>query len=112
MTNWQVNVGNYHTFTQQVGSYLGWKSRNIRLNVGAFYENINDNNPVVGIRPVDGHHETFNAQNLGNSLLFKASAEATLAENWKLGLQLNHKHSLSDAKLKQTNVLGKVEYSF
>lgn len=112
MTNWQVNVGNYHTFTQQVGSYLGWKSRNIRLNVGAFYENINDNNPVVSISPINGHHETFHAQHLGNSLLLKASAEATLAENWKLELQLNHKHSLSDAKLKQTNVLGKVEYLF
>ncbi|MEG9499673.1 autotransporter outer membrane beta-barrel domain-containing protein, partial [Mannheimia indoligenes] len=110
--DWNVEVKDYNVFSQQVGSNFSWKADSVRFNLGVFYENVNSSVPQVRILPVGDSAESFSGGKLGNNIVVKASSEVTLLPNLTLGLQVSHRHALSSAKLKQTNVMGKIEYKF
>lgn len=108
--NWDVSIKPYNVFSQRIGSYLSWKNDVARLNIGTFYEHNNDQTASVTIRA----NETaqFETSRLGNAILFNASGEFAVTKQLSLELRLEHRKGLSDAKLKQTRLGGKLEYQF
>lgn len=112
LDSWNVKTNKYNVFTQQVGSNFTWKGAAVSFNLGAFYENVADNNATVHISPQANQTDSFVAGKLGNNMLLKASSDFNLLPNLTLGVQVSHRHALSDAKLKQTNLSGKIEYKF
>ncbi|OOF61206.1 exo-alpha-sialidase [Rodentibacter pneumotropicus] len=110
--NWRVDSKKYHIFTKQIGSYLSWQGETLRLKAGVFYEHNHTNTPQILISPTGNQGEWFNTGQLGNGMLYKASVEVAMTPNLSFGLQLNHRHALSKAKLKQTNISAKLEYKF
>ncbi len=103
----KVNADPFKVFSQHVGSYFGWENDYVDLSVGALYEHHNESsNPVVV------NDERFNTGSLDNAVVAKANADFKLTPNFKIGIQVNHRHSVSDSKVKQTNIGAKLEYQF
>ncbi|BFU61060.1 MULTISPECIES: exo-alpha-sialidase [Rodentibacter] len=109
---WKIDNKNYRVFTQQLGTYLNWKGEKLTLKAGVFYEYNRSNNPKVVISPTANQSEDFAIGKLGNAMVYKVAATVNITQNLTFGLQVSHRQALSQAKLKQTNVLGKLEYQF
>lgn len=109
---WNVEVKDQNIFSQQIGTLLSWKGDKVRFNFGAFYENVGDKEAKVRVSPTATSSSEFSSGKLGNNLLVKASSEIDLLPNLTFGVQVGHRQSVSSAKLKQTNVSGKLEYKF
>ncbi len=109
---WKIDSQNYRVFTQQLGTYLNWKGEKLALKAGVFYEYNHSNNPKLIIAPTVNQSETFAIGKLGNAMLYKVAATVNVTSNLTFGLQVSYRQALSQAKLKQTNVLGKLEYRF
>ncbi|WP_386693308.1 MULTISPECIES: exo-alpha-sialidase [unclassified Lonepinella] len=103
----KVNAEPFKVFSQHVGSYFGWENDHIDLNIGALYEHHNDNNKQVVV-----NGDRFNTGSLDNAVVVKANADFKLTPQFRLGLQVNHRHSVSQSKVKQTNIGAKLEYQF
>ncbi|WP_439327462.1 exo-alpha-sialidase [Lonepinella sp. BR2357] len=103
----KVHTEPFKVFSQHVGSYFGWENDHVDLNVGAVYEHHNENKEQVRVNG-DG----FTTGSLDNAVVVKANADFKLTPQFRLGLQVNHRHSVSDSKVKQTNVGAKLEYQF
>ncbi|WP_439257868.1 exo-alpha-sialidase [Lonepinella sp. BR2271] len=103
----KVHTEPFKVFSQHVGSYFGWENDHVDLNVGALYEHHNENNKQVVV-----NGDRFNTGSLDNAVVVKANADFKLTPQFRLGLQVNHRHSVSDSKVKQTNVGAKLEYQF
>ncbi|PJG82700.1 exo-alpha-sialidase [Caviibacterium pharyngocola] len=108
-SRYQLNVTAepYRVFTQYAGSYVGWDNEIVALRVGALYEHNNESRDQLVI-----NNEGFTTGRLGNSVVLKANADFSILPQLKLGVQFEHRHAVSDAKLKQTDIAAKLEYKF
>ncbi|MGX2951102.1 autotransporter outer membrane beta-barrel domain-containing protein [Ursidibacter sp. B-7004-1] len=110
-TKWDVDLGNYAVFSQYAGLNVVWKNDVIRLSAGSFFENNESDSKSVNIRTGQQSSE-FKTGNVGNTLLLKLNSEFALTKQLGLGIRFEHRHALSDAKLKQTQIGAKLEYKF
>ncbi|QGM80352.1 exo-alpha-sialidase [Otariodibacter oris] len=109
--DWNISMKPYNVFSQYMGANVGWKNEIVALNLGAFYENSNLDRKDVLIS--DGRqHSDFMTGKQGDAFLMKIDSEFTITEQLSLGLKVEHRHDISDAKLKQTQFGGRLEYKF
>ncbi|QIW16402.1 hypothetical protein A4G20_08670 [Pasteurellaceae bacterium RH1A] len=109
--NWYVDNKPYGVFTQKAGTYLGWDNGLVSVKVGAFYEHNQEKHGQLSIR-TKANRVSFDNGRLGNAVLFKAQADIQISPQLSLGLEAEHRHAVSQAKLKQTHFGAKLAYQF
>lgn len=107
MSSLSIEQDKRRVLTPSLGAYAEWNQARFQWKLGAFYEHNQDSGKDLYVGT-----ERFLTGKLGNAVVVKASGDIALTPQLSIGVQLNHRHSVSNAKLKQTDVAGKLEYRF
>lgn len=107
MSSLSIEQDKRRVLTPSLGAYAEWNQARFQWKLGAFYEHNQDSGKDLYVGA-----ERFLTGKLGNAVVVKASGDIALTPQLSFGVQLNHRHGVSNAKLKQTEVAGKLEYRF
>ena len=107
MSSLSIEQDKRRVLTPSLGAYAEWNQARFQWKLGAFYEHNQDSGKDLYVGS-----ERFLTGKLGSAVVVKASGNVALTPQLSLGVQLNHRHSVSNAKLTQTEVAGKLEYRF
>lgn len=108
---WNVDTKPYNVFSQQLGTNISWKNDVVRLSAGAFFEHNNAQTKDVRVK-AGQQVAQFATGRQGDALVFKLNSDFSLTKQLSLGLRVEHRQPTSDAKLRQTQFGGKLEYKF
>ncbi|QLB13130.1 autotransporter-associated beta strand protein [Bisgaardia hudsonensis] len=108
--NWDIDFGKNKLISHRLGANFTWKNEAARFGIGAFYEDNSNNIHDILVKADQG--KTFKSAKQGNAFLMQVNADFAITKQFSIGLSLDHRHAVSNAKLKQTQFGGKLEYKF
>ncbi|TCJ97924.1 autotransporter-associated beta strand protein [Volucribacter psittacicida] len=102
-----VQSDTHKVFSQYVGARLNYQLSNMTFNLSTGYEHNAEKEHYVHIS-----QQTFKTGKLGNAIVLGGDANINIGKSWNIGVLVNHRIGVSQAKLKDTSVTAKLAFTF